>query len=451
MKTVRIGSGAGYSGDRIEPAVELARDGNLDYLVFECLAERTIAIAQQSRLRDPDKGYDPLLVERMEAVLPEALSRKVKIITNMGAANPLAAAACVATIAGPIAHRLGRSLRIAAITGDDVLKRVQIGDYRLLESNRTVASLGARVISANAYLGASPLVDALTQGADIVIAGRVADSAMFLAPLQYEFRWRDDDWTRLGCGTIVGHLLECAGQITGGYYDNPGPQDVTALARLGFPLAEVDENGNCMITKVAGSGGGITVATCTEQLLYEIHDPQHYPVPDVTADLSGVQMKQQGADQVAVWGGAGRPAPEQLKVTVGILDGFLAEAEISYAGPGAVERGRLACEIVAERLRMTAGGFEDIRFDLIGIDALHGSRLSQRAEPPYEVRVRVAARSRASCDAERVGREVEALYTNGPAGGAGVRRSVREVLSIESCLVPRRHVRPEVRMQEIGQ
>ncbi len=451
MKILRIGSGAGYSGDRIEPAVELARDGNLDYLVFECLAERTIAIAQQTRLRDPDKGYDPLLAERMEAVLPETLSRKVKIITNMGAANPLAAAACVAAIAGPIARRLGRSVRIAAITGDDVLTMVQTGDYRLLESSRTVASLGAQAISANAYLGASPLVDALTQRADIVIAGRVADSAMFLAPLMYEFGWRDNDWTRLGRGTIVGHLLECAGQITGGYYDNPGPQDAKVLARLGFPLAEVNEDGNCVITKVNGSGGAVTVATCTEQLLYEIHDPQHYPVPDVTADLSGVQMKQRGTDRVAVWGGTGQAAPEQLKVTVGIVDGFLAEAEISYAGPGAVDRGRLACEIVAERLRMTAGQFEDIRFDLVGIDALHGQRLSQRAELPYEIRVRVAARSRDLGDAERVGREVEALYTNGPAGGAGVRRSVREVLSIESCLVPRRQVRPDVSMQEIGQ
>jgi hypothetical protein len=431
--------------------VELARDGNLDYLIFECLAERTIAIAQQARLRDPDKGYDPLLIERMEAVLPDALSKKVKIITNMGAANPIAAAACVAAVARPIAQRLGRSIRIAAITGDDVLKLVQIADHRLLESNRTVQSLGALAISANAYLGASPLVGALSQGADIVIAGRVADSAMFLAPLVYEFGWREDDWARLGRGTIVGHLLECAGQITGGYYDNPGRKDIKSLARLGFPLAEVDEDGNCTITKVIGSGGEVTVATCTEQLLYEIHDPRHYPVPDVTADLSGVQMTQRGANRVAVWGGTGRAAPEQLKVTVGVLDGFLAEAEISYAGPGAVDRGRLACEIVAERLRMTAREFEDIRFDLVGIDALHGQRLSHRAHPPYEIRVRVAARSRDLGDAERVGREVEALYTNGPAGGAGVRRCVREVLSIESCLIPRRQVRPEISLQEIGQ
>jgi hypothetical protein len=449
MKILRVGSGAGYSGDRIEPAVELARDGNLDYLVFECLAERTIAIAQQMRLRDPNKGYDPLLVERMEAVLPEALARGVKIITNMGAANPLAAAACVADIAKPIAARLQRSVRIAAVTGDDVLEVVRDGNYRLLESNRTVASLGSQAISANAYLGAAPLVDALSWGADIVIAGRVADSAMFLAPLVHEFGWRDHDWTRLGRGTIVGHLLECAGQVTGGYYDTAGRQDAKALARLGFPLAEVDADGNCTITKVSGSGGEVTVATCTEQLLYEIHDPQHYPVPDVTADLSGVELEQRGADRVAVWGGAGHTAPEQLKVTVGILDGYLAEAEISYAGPGALDRGRLACEIVAERLRMTSGKFEDLRFDLIGADALHGQRLSLQAQSPYEVRVRIAARSLDLRDAERVGREVEALYTNGPAGGAGVRRSVREVLSIESCLVPRQQVRPEVSMREI--
>ncbi len=451
MRVIRIGSGAGYSGDRIEPAVELAREGNLDYLVFECLAERTIAIAQQARRLDPNAGYDPLLVDRMEAVLPEALPRNVKIITNMGAANPLAAAARVGTIARRFSAIFRRPIRIAAITGDDVLNEVVNGDYRLQESDRSVASLGARAISANSYLGAWPLVEALELGADIIIAGRIADSAMFLAPLAHEFRWPEDDWQRLGRGTVVGHLLECAGQITGGYYAQPGVQDVIALARLGFPLAEVDEEGNCTITKVSGTGGQVTVATCTEQLLYEIHDPRNYIVPDVVADLSDVEIVQQGVDRVAIRGGDGHPAPPQLKATVAFLDGYLAEAEISYAGPGAVARGRLACDIVAERLRLIDVPHQDARFDLIGVDALHGPRLSQlhRGEP-YEVRVRVAARSLTKRDGERIAGEVEALYTNGPAGGAGVRRSVREVVALESCLVPRERVKPVIHMQEIG-
>jgi hypothetical protein len=452
MKHVRIGAGAGYSGDRIEPAVDLAREGHLDYLVFECLAERTIALAQLARRRDPEQGYDPLLVERMEAVLPEALSRNVRIITNMGAANPLAAAARVEEVVQRLATRLGRPVRVAAITGDDVLEDIRAGGYRMQESGRTVASMGSQAISANAYLGAWPLVEALAQGADIVIAGRVADSAMFLAPLVHEFGWADTDWPRLGRGTVVGHLLECAGQITGGFYANPGLQDVKALSCLGFPLAEVDEQGNCTITKVPGTGGEVTVATCTEQLLYEIHDPQDYRVPDVVADLSRVQMAEQGADRVAISGGSGRPRPEQLKVTVGFLDGYLAEAEISYAGPGAVGRATLACQIVAERLRLTGVPYEDGRFDLIGVNALHGARLSIREGfEPYEVRARVAARCATSRDARRVVGEVEALYTNGPAGGAGVRCSVREVVAVESCFLPRDQVHARVQLREIAQ
>ncbi len=450
MKSLRIGSGAGYSGDRIEPAVELARAGNLDYLVFECLAERTIALAQQARHRDPAKGYDPLLAARMEAVLPDALARNVRIITNMGAANPLAAAACVESIAQRLIAKLGRSVRIATVTGDDVLDEMRRGDYRLQESGRTVAALGSEVISANAYLGAWPLVGALADGADIVITGRVADSAMFLAPLAHEFGWNASDWGRLGRGTVVGHLLECAGQITGGFFANPGLQDVPGLAHLGFPLAEVDEDGNCTITKVPGTGGKVTVATCTEQLLYEIHDPKDYRVPDVIADLSGVEMTQHDADRVGIRGGNGRPAPSHLKVTIGLLDGYLSEAEISYAGPGAVARARLACDIVAERLRMTGVSYEDSRFDLIGLNSLHGDRLSPRnGVEPYEVRVRVAARTKTTRDAERIAGEVEALYTNGPAGGAGVRSSLREVVAVESCFLPRDRVHPQIQIREI--
>ena len=396
------------------------------------------------------KGYDPLLADRMEAVLPEALARNVKIITNMGAANPLAAAHRVAEIVRKLAAKLGRTIRVAAVTGDDVLDEVVGGDYRLQESDRCVASLGTQVISANAYLGAGPLVEALARGADIVIGGRIADSAMFLAPLIHEYRWRLDDWQRLGRGTVVGHLLECAGQITGGYYAQPGMQDVKALARLGFPLAEVDPEGNCVITKVAGSGGEVTVGTCTEQLLYEIHNPHDYVAPDVVADLSDVELTQEGVDRVGVRGGSGKVAPAQLKASVGILDGYLAEAEISYAGPGAVSRARLACEIVAERLSLTGVQYGDARFDLIGVDSLHGAHLSRLHDcEPYEVRVRVAARSATIRDAERITGEVEALYTNGPAGGAGVRRLVREVVALESCLVPRHRIQPQVHLQEI--
>src|SRR6476646_6634828 len=281
-RPLRIGCGAGYSGDRIEPAVELVERGDLDVIVFECLAERTIALAQQAKARDPGGGFDPMLEERMEAVLPEARRRGIRIITNMGAANPPAAADCVRQVAA----RLGVSgITIAVVTGDDV--RQLAGDEgfsRLAETGESVNR--DEIVSANAYLGAEPIVEALQRGADVVITGRVADPSMFLAPIVVHHGWRLDDWTLAGRGTLVGHLLECGGQITGGYFADPGVKDVAGLARLGFPLAEVDADGTAIITKPGGSGGQVTVATCTEQLLYEIHDPSSYLTPDVVADFS---------------------------------------------------------------------------------------------------------------------------------------------------------------------
>jgi Acyclic terpene utilisation family protein AtuA len=441
MKAIRIGTGAGFSGDRIEPAVELAEKGELHYLVFECLAERTIALAQQARMRDPALGYDPLLAERMRAVLGPCRGRGIKVITNMGAANPLAAAEKV----GEIARSLGlRGVRIAAVTGDDVLEAVRSGDYPLEETGEPVGTLGNRLVSANAYLGARPIVEALAGGADVVITGRAADPAMFLAPQVHEFGWSMGDWTRLGRGTVVGHLLECAGQITGGYFADPGFKDVPDLARLGFPLAEVSADGAAVITKVPGSGGMVTAATCKEQLLYEVHDPARYLQPDVVADFSGVTVSEVGPDRVRVEGGDGRARTGSLKVSVGYVDGYVGEGQISYAGPGAAARGRLALEVVAERLRLTGVPCREVRYDLIGVDAILGPKLSATGHEPAEVRVRVVGRTDSLREAVRVGNEVEALYLNGPAGGGGAVRSAREVVAIRSVLIPERLVQPVV-------
>ncbi len=433
-RPLRIGCGAGYSGDRIEPAVELVERGDLDVIVFECLAERTIALAQQVKARDPEAGFDPLLEERMAAILPEARRRDVRIITNMGAANPPAAADCVRRVAA----RLGvGGFTIAVVTGDDV-RELAGGDgfSRLAETGAAVTR--DDIVSANAYLGAEPIAEALQRGADVVITGRVADPSMFLAPIAVHHGWRLDDWTLAGRGTLVGHLLECAGQITGGYFADPGVKDVAGLARLGFPLAEVDADGTAIITKPAGSGGQVTAATCTEQLLYEIHDPASYFTPDVVADFSRVRITDLGSDRVRVEAADGRPRPDTLKVSVGQFDGWISEGQISYAGPGAAARGRLAGEIVAERLRLTALIPLELRTDLIGMDALHGTASSNLE--PYEVRLRVAARTKSAADAGRVAREVEALFTNGPAGGGGAFTSVRPVLAIRTAFVARDRV-----------
>lgn len=441
MRTLRIGSGAGYSGDRIEPAVELAVKGRLDYLGFECLAERTIALAQGDKMRDPGAGFDPLLVARMEAVLPACRANGVRIITNMGAANPQVAARATAAVA----RRLGLSgLRIAAVGGDDVLDRVRDGEHALLERPGTVGSLGASIRSANAYMGVGGIVAALEGGAEVVITGRVGDPALFVAPLVHEFGWALDDWDRLGKGTVVGHLLECAGQITGGYFADPGYKDVPGLARLGFPIAEVSEDGAAVITKVEGSGGRISVASCKEQLMYELLDPTAYLQPDVTADFSMVRFVELGPDRVAVSGGTGRQRPDTLKVSIGYLDSYVGEGQISYTGPGALARARLALEIVRERLALTGVRTTETRFELIGVDAIHRAGAGRPGPEPIEVRVRVVGRAESMAEAVRVGNEVETLYTNGPAGGGGAWKSARQVVAVVSTLLPQEQARAEI-------
>lgn len=443
MKAVRIGCGAGYSGDRIDPAVELAEKGELDYLVFECLAERTIALAQKARRLDPAGGYDPLLVERMEAVLALCAEKKTRILTNMGAANPVGAASRTRDVA----RRLGLSgLRIAAVGGDDVLGLLRAGAMKAEENASVIAELGNRVISANAYLGAEGMMEALDQGADVILTGRVADPSLFLAPLAHKFGWAMDDWNLLGQGTLVGHLLECAGQVTGGYYADPGFKDVAGLARLGFPLAEVSQDGAAIITKVAGSGGLVTRATCTEQLLYEIQDPAAYFTPDVVADFSRAELEQAGEDRVRAWGGRGAERPAKLKVSVGFFDGYQGEGQISYAGPGALARAELARDILAERLKRKISG--ELRFDLIGVNAIHGQQISKRQGEPYEVRLRAAGRAENAAMAALIPREVEALYTNGPAGGGGVAGGTKEVIGIVSTFVARELVPHHVQIEE---
>ncbi len=445
MRSIRIGSGAGYSGDRIEPAVELAEKGEIDYLVFECLGERTVALAQQARMKNPDSGYDPLLEERMRAVLPLCAARGIKIVTNMGAANPEAAAKKTAEIA----RSLGLSrLKVAAIVGDDVLDACKSNDLALMEFEGTIKQLGNKLLSANAYLGAEPMAEALRGGADVVITGRASDPALFLAPMIHAFGWAMDDWNLLGQGTVAGHLLECAGQITGGYFADPGYKDIPDLARLGFPIGEVGEDGSLVITKVPGSGGAVTAQTCKEQLLYEVHNPTQYFQPDVVADFSQVSVEEIAPDRVRVSGGRGTKRTGTLKVSVGYVDSFIGEGQISYAGPGALARGRLALEIVRERLKLTGVSTSELRFDLIGVDALHGSQVSAQANEPYEVRVRVTGRTENFREAVRVGNEVETLYTNGPAGGGGAWKSARDVVAVASVLLPRELAKPRVHFVE---
>ncbi|MGP4015230.1 acyclic terpene utilization AtuA family protein [Saccharopolyspora sp. 5N708] len=434
---MRIGSGAGFAGDRIEPAVDLAARAGLDDLVLECLAERTIALGQQRRLRDPALGYDPRLRTRLARLLPVTTEHGVRIVTNMGAANPLAAGA----VTRELLVELGLGGRIAVVTGDDVLDRLDLR-RPALEDGIALEDHGA-VVSANAYLGADALLPALDSGAGVVLTGRVADPSLFVAPLAHRFGWRLDDWPRVAAGTLVGHLLECAGQVTGGYFADPGSKDVPNLAELGFPFAEVEADGAAVVGKLAGSGGVVSTATVREQLLYEVTDPTGYRTPDVVLDFRAVRAEQVGDDRVRISGATGRARPAELKVSVGYRAGYRAECGISYAGSNAARRAQLAADVVTTRLSGTRLGETGLRIraDVLGA-------LGDSGEPTDECRLRVAAMAPDPETADVVCHEVEALYTNGPAGGGGVRTDVREVIGIVSTLLPRADVETGVTVLE---
>lgn len=430
---IRIGCGAGFSGDRIEPAVILAEKGELDYLVLECLAERTIALAQKRKLANPDLGYDPLLEKRIKSLLPSLVKNNIVLISNMGAANPIAAAKKIKEMA----LSQGFDLKVAAITGDDVLNELEL-EEKTLETGQTLNTIG-EIISANAYIGVEGIVEALEKQAQIIVTGRVADPSLFLAPMIHEFGWSLDDAELLGKGTIIGHLMECAGQITGGYFAEPGKKEVEGLENLGHPFADVKKDGSAIISKVKGTGGVVNLQTVKEQLLYEVVNPYAYLTPDVSGDFSSVKLTDLGDNAVSVGQGGGSKKPDRLKVSVGYKAFVKGEGEISYAGSGALERAKLAGEIVKKRFE---GVFEELRVDLLGINSMHKSQFDNDAIP-YEIGLRVAAKAKDAVSAALVGEEVEALYTNGPAGGGGVRKFVGEVVGMLSVLMDRDKVKIE--------
>jgi hypothetical protein len=440
VKKIRIGGGAGFARDRIEPAVELAEKGDIDYLVFECLAERTIATDQLEKMANPAKGYNVGLERRMAAVLPICARKGIRIITNMGSANPEGAARKVSEMCGNMGIR---GLKIAAVVGDDVTELVRGFQTTIFETGESLDIIRDKIVSANAYLGAEPIAEALRGGADIVIIGRSADPSLFVGPMVHEFKWAVDDWKMLGIGTVLGHLLECGGQVTGGYFADPGYKNVEGLNVLGFPICEVAENGEAVITKVSGSGGEVSLRTCKEQLLYEIHDPSRYFTPDVVADFTGVEFTQMNKDVVRIAGGTGSPRSDTYKVSVGYRDSFIGEGQMSYAGSGALDRAKLAVDIVQKRLALQGFQSEETRIDFIGLNSIHGPKIRSDVEP-YEVRFRISCRTASAAEAAKVGNEVATLLTNGPAGGSGDFVSVREIIAILSVLIPRELVNPSV-------
>ena len=444
---LRIGAGASFADDRIAPAVDLAERGELDYLVFECLAERTIARENLTRVKQPDKGYTPRLLDRMGAVLPGCVRNGVRIVSNMGAANPEAAARLILQHAKDAALP---GVSCAVATGDDVadILRTQ-PQLPIMESGEPLETLLPRMASANAYLGADVIARALDTGAMIVITGRVADPSLFVGPAMHHYGWAYDDWSRIGAATAAGHLLECCAQVSGGCFADPGRKEVFDLARLGFPYADVSRDGTFWISKLADAGGRVDLATCKEQLLYELHDPAEYVTPDCVLDVTELELQQAGPDRVSFRGARARPRTPTYKVTVGYHDGFIGEGQISYAGPNAVAKAKWAAEIVQQRLADRGFAYPETRVDLIGMSSVHGMAPSR--PEPYEVRMRLACRTDDRKAAEAVGFEVRALHVNGPGGGGGGSDPmVKEVLAVQSVLIPRPLVDPQVRVQRLG-
>ncbi len=442
-KSVRIGAGAGMADDRVPPAVDLVERGDLDYLVFECLAERTIAREALDRTKDPERGYTPGMLPRMEAVLPPALERGVRIVTNMGAANPRAAARALLKAA----PKWGiKDLACAVVLGDDVTELLrEHPDLPLMEDGAPLESILPRMASANAYLGGDVVREALQTGAPVVLTGRVSDPSLFVGPVLHHLGWSYDNLDHLAAATVTGHLLECSSQVSGGCFADPGRKEVPNLADLGYPLADVSDDGTIVVGKTPGSGGRVSTAICTEQLLYEMHDPASYITPDCILDITDVHLREVETDRVSIMGARARARTPTLKVVVGYFDGYIGSGEITYGGINAVARAKQSIELVKERLRRRGFTYVDFRVDLIGMNSLLGDAGSISNTEPSEVRLRMAGRAESRTAAEAVGAEVRSLHLHGPgSGGGGINYGAREVLAVKSVLLPRHLVKPEV-------
>ncbi len=446
---LRIGAGSAWWGDRVEPAILSAEQGDLDYLCFETMAEATISAAQVRSRRDPTfPGYDTYLDDRLRGVLPGCLRRGTKIISNQGWINPNGAAE---RIVHWLRHFGAKGVKVAAVNGSLITDRVLELTDTILENGKPTSTLTPSLVSAEVYLGAEPIVAALKQGAQIVVTGRVADPSIFMAPMMYEFGWDALDHAHLGAGNGLGHLMECGAQVTGGYFSDPGFKDVPEPWNFGFPIAEVMPDGSAVLTKVAGSGGAVNLMTVKEQLLYEVHDPANYITPDVVVDFTTTHLEQVGPDRVRVSNIGGKPRTPTLKVSIGCTEGFIGEDMFFYAGPGALRRAQLAKKILEERFKIVKLDAEEIRIDFLGLNAIHGAMSPQNQPEPYEIAVRVAARTRTREEAIKVGREVDGMAVSG-VGHTGKRvphqDRTREIIGVWSSLVPRDRVQPSLQFFE---
>ena len=455
MKTVRVANGQGFWGDNVDAPLLLLKDGPLDYLGMDYLAEVTLSIMMRQKLKAPALGYATDFIDFVRRALPELKRRNVRVITNAGGLNPRACRAKVFEVAA----ELGVSgLRVGVVEGDDLLPRLAglvAGGHELrnMDTGEALAPHLDKVTSANAYLGARPVAEALDQGALIVLCGRITDTALALGPLVHEFGWAPGDWDRLAAGTIAGHILECGPQCTGGNFSRFW--EVPDLWDVGYPVAECREDGTFTVTKQGGSGGLVTVDTVAEQLLYEMGDPTAYVTPDVTADFTTIRLAPDGQDRVAVSGIRGRANTPYLKVSASYLDGYKASGQVTVSGPRAVEKARLAADIVWRRLARAGVTFdaEQRSVEVLGLGECLPGILPPPDDPP-EVVLRLAVRDPDAAKVERFGKEIAPLVTAGPpgvTGFAGGRPKPQEVVAYWPALLDRREVEPrlEVTVEEV--
>jgi len=447
-RSVRLGSATAWSRDRFEPALDLVERGKVDYLCFETMSEVTMSAAQVARLdADSTAAYDPYLVARLEPVLAACKAKGIRIISNQGWLDPRGAARRIKELAAQLGIA---DLKVAAVSGGELSGRIADLGLRYSEDGEPVERSRDRIVSAEAYLGCEGIVRALADGADVVLTTRVADACLYLGPLAFEFGWSLDDHEQMARGMVIGHLMECGAQLSGGYFADPGYKEVPGLERLGNPIAEVSEQA-ITLSKLPGSGGLLTPATCKEQLLYEVADPSRYLAPDCVTNLGAVDFVQTAPDEVAVLihGEAGQPRPPTLKALVGLREGYMTEEMVIFAGPGALRRARMTQDILERRFQAIGLDAQELRFDYLGMNAVHREATPAPACEPYEVILRVALKTRERQEAEKLRKEIDPLAVNGVSGtgkwatsASGSR--VRSVIGLNSCLVPRELVDMQV-------
>jgi len=450
MKQVKIGAGQGFYGDIIEPALDLAENTDVQYLAFDTLAELTLAILQKDRQKDPSLGYTKDITRTARTLLPYVHEKGIKLITNAGGLNPEGARREVMRVA----KELGiTGIKVGVAIGDDLFHRLdeleRAGvDLSDTDTGRPLEEVRDRLLFASAYLGARPIVEALEQGADVVITGRTTDTAQFLAPAVFELGWRWDDWDKLAQGLVLGHLMECSGQVTGGNFSGDW-WNIEDLDRIGYPLAEVSEDGSFVITKAPGTGGRVSVDTVREQLLYEIHDPRRYITPDAIVDLTTVRLEDDGPDRVKVSGAKGSPAPPTLKAIMGYSNGFMGMGMVGFSWPNALSKAKRAADIVRKQADRMGIQYEEFSADFLGVNALHGPAAPILDEDFInEVFLRVTIRTKDRAEAEKIGRLLPPLVLNGPPGVAMMPFAARprELIGLWSFLVPRELIESQVRV-----